>query len=383
MVLAAIALTFHFAVKAGPGGGHAGPHPGGWPGAGRALPPGPRAHLPRPLGRPDADRLPEHPVPGGHRVGRHLRVGPRGQPSQVGLPPVRPLRLHLRHHRRGAGPRRLDGGVGCCAASIALRIACSNRPLRCCGHGVTAWFCVQAFVNIDCSRAPINRVPLPSHAGGSSVSHGRRRRAVGGPHARSHLRPVPRAPTMTPALGPHSPAARPPRRCGHRSRPARHRHPKGPGRPWPQASPASWSAATGISPVGTRPARVPSFPDVASAQGELSERQFAGVAAGAFRVPSAARHTASPFACRWGLRGAGACAGRRGRRVDRGVRANAARRRHRLVSRSHRCAVSFPDTPLPRAVVTAPRPTHVLASTATATQPVPDEARIDPGRRLV
>ncbi len=36
-----------------------------------------------------------------------VRRGPRRQPGQVGLPALRPLRLHLRHHRRGARPRRL------------------------------------------------------------------------------------------------------------------------------------------------------------------------------------------------------------------------------------------------------------------------------------
>ncbi len=82
------------------------PRRGDQPGAGRPVPAGPGAHLPRPVGRPDGQGLPEHPVAGRPGVGGHRRLGPGRQPGQVGLPPLRPLRLHLRHHRRGAGVGR-------------------------------------------------------------------------------------------------------------------------------------------------------------------------------------------------------------------------------------------------------------------------------------
>ena len=63
------------------------------------LPAGPRDGVPAPVGRPPEHRLPEHPVPRRHRVRWSHRRGPRREPGQVGLPALRPHRLHLRHHR--------------------------------------------------------------------------------------------------------------------------------------------------------------------------------------------------------------------------------------------------------------------------------------------
>ncbi len=99
----------------------------------RALPPQPGPHVPRSLGRPHRQGLPEHPGPGGRGLGRLLRTRARRQPRQVGVPALRPHRLHLRHHRRGTGPGRRRRGRGVVRAAGDHRCpggAARARPLR-------------------------------------------------------------------------------------------------------------------------------------------------------------------------------------------------------------------------------------------------------------
>ena len=75
-----------------------------------ALPDGPHHRVPRPVRRPHRRRLPGHPrhVRAGHRraVGRRARQ----QRDEVEPAAARPVRLHLRDHRRGARLPRLPGG---------------------------------------------------------------------------------------------------------------------------------------------------------------------------------------------------------------------------------------------------------------------------------
>ena len=86
----------------GSGAGHRG-------GVRRPLPPGPPVRLPRPLVRPDEHRLPDDPGAGRRwpRAGSS-GVGRRRGPGEVGLPALRPHRLHLRGDRRGVRPGRRD-----------------------------------------------------------------------------------------------------------------------------------------------------------------------------------------------------------------------------------------------------------------------------------
>src|SRR5438874_357550 len=76
------------------------------PGLGRALPTGPPLLVPAPVEGRRQHRLPDRPVAG--RPGQRALdgPGPGRQPGQVGLPSQRLHRLHLRRHRRGAGPAR-------------------------------------------------------------------------------------------------------------------------------------------------------------------------------------------------------------------------------------------------------------------------------------
>jgi hypothetical protein len=56
--------------------------------------------------RPPERRLPVHPGAPGPRLGRAARGRAGRRPAEVVLCAQRPHRLHLRHHRRGAGPAR-------------------------------------------------------------------------------------------------------------------------------------------------------------------------------------------------------------------------------------------------------------------------------------
>ena len=146
----------------------------GWPSAGarrcaapcvEPLPPGAAAGLPRPVGRPAEHRLPDHPVAGRRSPSGGLaRRRPRRQPGQVGLPARRPHRLHLRHHRRGARPGRRRSSCSACSSPSACSASAprSRAPDRfgmLLAAGITAWFCVQAFVNIGAVIGAAARSP--------------------------------------------------------------------------------------------------------------------------------------------------------------------------------------------------------------------------------
>jgi len=104
---------------------------------------------------------------GDRRLAEHLLAGTR--PSRAGSgrsdrgragqlhPEVRlaargPHRLHLRDHRRGAGPDRDGGGGGRLhLPGLAGDPGVAARPDRfgtLVSGGITAWICIQAFVNV-------------------------------------------------------------------------------------------------------------------------------------------------------------------------------------------------------------------------------------------
>ncbi len=104
-------------------------------------------------------------------------VGLGASKAKWGFLAVRAHRLHLRHHQRGARPRRRHGSSSACSSPRLPR-----RPHRDCARadpfgrllaiGITTWLCVQAFVNIGAviGVLPITGVPLPFISfGGSSL----------------------------------------------------------------------------------------------------------------------------------------------------------------------------------------------------------------------
>ena len=108
---------------------------------------------------------------------RPVRRRPRRIRAKWGYLPVRPHRLHLRDHRRGARPGRRLLVVGCCSwrsAVLGVRtaMAAPDRFGMLLAVGITAWFLVQAFINIGAviGVLPITGVPLPFISfGGSSL----------------------------------------------------------------------------------------------------------------------------------------------------------------------------------------------------------------------
>ena len=102
----------------------------------------------------------------GAGVGRAARRRARREPGQVGLPAQRPHRLHLRHHRRGARPRRRPARASACSSRFAVPRragrAAGARPLRhAAGRRHHRVVLVQAFVNIGgvVGLLPITGVP--------------------------------------------------------------------------------------------------------------------------------------------------------------------------------------------------------------------------------
>ena len=101
----------------------------------RRLPPAPRAGLPLALGRPPGQRLPDHPLLPGLRLGRGAGAGGRGGAPEAVVPAPVAHRLHLLGAGRGAGAGRggLRGGPlpdrSSCAASCSGP-GLEPRPLR-------------------------------------------------------------------------------------------------------------------------------------------------------------------------------------------------------------------------------------------------------------
>ena len=88
------------------------------------------AGVPRPRPAQAGRRLPGVAVADRHRVGWRHRRRPGRQQAEVGLPARGPHRLHLRHHRRGARPRRRGGRV-----RALLRLRPPRRAGRAAGQG--------------------------------------------------------------------------------------------------------------------------------------------------------------------------------------------------------------------------------------------------------
>ncbi len=80
------------------------------------LPAGAGADLHGPVQRPPSERLQHDPGAARARPGRAHRARARGEPPEVPLPAGAVHRLHLRHRRRGVGPRRHPGGGRRCSS---------------------------------------------------------------------------------------------------------------------------------------------------------------------------------------------------------------------------------------------------------------------------
>ena len=303
-------------------------------------------------------------------------AGPGRQPGQVGLPALRPHRLHLRHHRRGAGPgRRHRRGRPVRAARHRRACAspCTPPTASACSSpsGVTAWFCVQAFVNIGAviGILPITGVPLPFvSAGGSSLVVGMAAAGLLLNIARqATIGPAPRPPGA--AMSPR-PVGRHARRCSPSSPavapPATSCRPSPSRRPWSTGVTAgrrstSW-AASGASRPGWCPRPASSSPccpagaSSASSAGRTS-KSVGGAPGGVPPGLAARRAPRGPGS--WSRSAATPACRARWRPSSRRVPIVVAEQNavpgaaNRLVGRfAKACAVSFPDTPLPRAVVT-------------------------------
>ena len=124
---------------------------------------------------PLGDGLPHGPGAAGARRRRAVRDRPRGEPAVVR--PERLQRLHLRRYRPGvrAGRRRSSSSrLFLLLAYSGIRVALGAPDTfgALLAAGITAWLCLQAFINIGVVVAllPITGITLPFiSAGGSSL----------------------------------------------------------------------------------------------------------------------------------------------------------------------------------------------------------------------
>ena len=151
---------------------------GGRGGRPARLPAGPDPGLARPVGRPARDGLPHDPGAARARARRDARRGPRREPAgRRPVPAERQQRLHLRDHRRGVRARRGRARRRACSSSSPTRASGSRSAApdtfgALLAAGITAWLCVQAFINIGVVVAliPVTGITLPFiSAGGSSL----------------------------------------------------------------------------------------------------------------------------------------------------------------------------------------------------------------------
>ena len=98
------------------------------------------------------DGLPHHPGPA--RARASAACSGRGLGAEPGLGPERLQRLHLRRGRPGVRADRRRSSSSPCSSLLAysgIRVALRarrTRSARCSRPGITAWLCLQAFINI-------------------------------------------------------------------------------------------------------------------------------------------------------------------------------------------------------------------------------------------
>ena len=360
----------------------------------RPLPPGAGAGLPRPVGRPHQHRLPEHPVARG-LDGGVAGVGLGASRAKWGLPYAHSdfIFAIIGEELGWVGAAVVVGLFGLLGV-IGIRIAlhAPDRFGLLLAVGVTAWFLVQAFVNIGAviGILPITGVPLPfvssggsslvfsmagaglllsvaARAGSTATRSQRSHRACRGP-PRHRRRRVTMTAAETPGTGCYALiAAAPPATCSRPSPSPGARRPRAPGR-----LDRAGRQRAGSRPAWCPPPASPSRCCRASIERKLSVQNLrslwglvralgqAGASWGASGPASSCRSGATP-----------ACPAPGGRRAAHPHRRGRAQpgAANRLVSRfAKACAISFPDTPLPRAVVTGnPVRPEVLAIDRPAT----------------
>ena len=145
----------------------------------RALPAGPDPDLARPVVGPARDRLPHDPGPARARARRDPRGRARREPARRrAVPAERQQRLHLRDHRRGVRADRGRDRRSSCSSpwptlGIRVSLAAPDTFGALLAAGITAWLCIQAFINIGVVVAliPVTGITLPFiSAGGSSLT---------------------------------------------------------------------------------------------------------------------------------------------------------------------------------------------------------------------